>query len=100
MSTAAGVTADLRALGAQIANAGDDLLITGPTSLRGAVVDPQGDHRLALTFAVAGLLATGDTTILGADCVAVSYPGFFLYYTRSRPRRFDRNGALRQDGRP
>ena len=47
------------------------------TALRGAVVDSRGDHRLAMTFAIAGLIATGVTTILDADCVGISYPSFF-----------------------
>jgi 3-phosphoshikimate 1-carboxyvinyltransferase len=73
----AGIVAGLRALGARIDAAGDDIAIEGPTGLRGTVVDSLGDHRLALTFAIAGLVAEGATTILGADCVAISYPSFF-----------------------
>lgn len=45
--------------------------------LTGARVDSYGDHRIAMAFAIAGLLAEGETEIDGAECVAVSFPGFF-----------------------
>jgi 3-phosphoshikimate 1-carboxyvinyltransferase len=45
--------------------------------LRGAEIDPHGDHRIAMAFAVAGLAAEGPTVIRGAECVGVSYPAFF-----------------------
>ena len=45
--------------------------------LHGAEIDPRGDHRIAMAFAVAGLAAKGDTRILDADCAGVSYPRFF-----------------------
>ena len=44
--------------------------------LRGAKVDPQGDHRIAMALAVAALGAEGDTTIRDADCVAFPSPNF------------------------
>ena len=53
------------------------ILIHGPTRLRGATVDSLGDHRLAMTFAIAGLVAAGRTTIRDAASVAISYPTFF-----------------------
>jgi 3-phosphoshikimate 1-carboxyvinyltransferase len=73
----AGIAGGLRALGADISVDGDDLVIVGPTRLIGAVVETSGDHRLAMTFAVAGLIAEGSTTVLGAASAAVSDPGFF-----------------------
>jgi len=73
----AGIARGLGGLGARIELGGDDLVIDGPTPLRGAATDSLGDHRLAMTFAVAGLVATGRTTIDGAASAAVSYPGFF-----------------------
>jgi 3-phosphoshikimate 1-carboxyvinyltransferase len=73
----AGIARGLGALGARIELDGDDLTIDGPTRLHGAATDSLGDHRLAMTFAVAGLVATGRTTIDGAASAAVSYPGFF-----------------------
>lgn len=79
-----GIVDGLTALGARIAANGDDIAIEGPTTLRGAVVDSLGDHRLAMTFAIAGLVATGRTTIRGADSVAISYPTFFADLERIR----------------
>jgi 3-phosphoshikimate 1-carboxyvinyltransferase len=73
----AGITAGLTALGARISVDGDDLAIDGPTTLVGAPTDSLGDHRLAMTFAVAGLLARGRTTVGAPGCASISYPGFF-----------------------
>ena len=47
------------------------------SDLKGAVVDSFGDHRIAMAFAVAGLLADGETEIENAQCVDISFPGFF-----------------------
>ncbi|MGZ8501803.1 MAG: 3-phosphoshikimate 1-carboxyvinyltransferase [Candidatus Limnocylindrales bacterium] len=73
----AGIVAGLTALGARLSVDGDDLAIDGPTALLGAPTDSLGDHRLAMTFAVAGLLARGRTTIDAPGCASISYPGFF-----------------------
>jgi len=73
----AGVAAGLRALGARIEVDGDDLRITGGGVLNGAETDSLDDHRLAMTFAIAGLVARGVTTIGRPGSAAVSYPGFF-----------------------
>jgi 3-phosphoshikimate 1-carboxyvinyltransferase len=80
----AGIVAGLSTLGARISVDGDDISIDGPTALRGAVVDSLNDHRLALTFAIAGLVAEGATTVLGADSVDISYPTFFADLERIR----------------
>jgi 3-phosphoshikimate 1-carboxyvinyltransferase len=45
--------------------------------LRGAVIESHGDHRIAMAFAVAGLLAQGTTVIRGSNCVDISFPNFF-----------------------
>jgi 3-phosphoshikimate 1-carboxyvinyltransferase len=71
------VVGELRRMGARIEARPDGFLVQGPTSLRGAVVDSHGDHRLAMALAVAGLVATGETVVRGAGCVADSFPGFF-----------------------
>lgn len=68
---------NLRAMGAEVEEFDDGLRVTGPTRLRGATIDPRGDHRLAMAFAVAGLLAEGETEIEDSDCVGVSFPEFF-----------------------
>lgn len=69
--------AGLRAMGAQVEEFDDGLRVSGPTRLRGAEIDPRGDHRIAMAFTVAALLAEGETEIRDADCVAVSFPEFF-----------------------
>lgn len=73
----AGVAAGLRAMGARVEVDGDDLRIHGDAHLRGATTDSLDDHRLAMTFAIAGLVATDQMTIERPDSAAVSYPGFF-----------------------
>ena len=73
----AGTVSGLRALGARIEVEGDDLRITGGALLDGAETDSLDDHRLAMTFAIAGLVARGVTTIGRPGSAAVSYPGFF-----------------------
>ena len=72
-----GTAAGLRALGARIEVDGDDLHITGGAILHGAETDSLDDHRLAMTFAIAGLIATGETTVGRPGAAAISYPGFF-----------------------
>jgi 3-phosphoshikimate 1-carboxyvinyltransferase len=69
--------ANLRAMGARVEEFDDGLSVAGPTRLRGATVEPAGDHRIAMAFAVAGLFAEGETEIRNPECVAVSFPGFF-----------------------
>jgi 3-phosphoshikimate 1-carboxyvinyltransferase len=80
----AGIVAGLVALGARIEAVGDDIVIDGPTALLGAVVDSLEDHRLAMTFAIAGLVAEGTTAVLGADSASISYPTFFADLERIR----------------
>jgi 3-phosphoshikimate 1-carboxyvinyltransferase len=67
----------LRRMGAIVDDRPDGVSIHGQASLRGATVESHGDHRIAMALAVAGLVASGPTTIEDADCVAVSYPDFF-----------------------
>jgi len=73
----AGIAAGLSALGARIEVTGDDVRIEGGTALHGATTDSLDDHRLAMTFAIAGLVASDLTTIGRPDSAAISYPGFF-----------------------
>jgi len=70
------VVTNLRAMGAEVSEFEDGLKVER-SNLTAAAVDSFGDHRIAMAFAVAGLLATGETEIIGADCAAVSYPSFF-----------------------
>ena len=73
----AGTADGLRQLGVDVAVDGNDIRITGGRRLRGAVTDSLDDHRLAMTFAIAGLLAADETTVLRPASAAISYPGFF-----------------------
>ena len=73
----AGTAAGLRALGARVEVDGDDIRIEGGGVLNGAETDSLDDHRLAMTFAIAGLVATGVTTVGRPGSAAISYPGFF-----------------------
>ena len=51
-------------------------MLTDPQG-HGAEIDDAHDHRIAMSCAVAGLIASGETRILHPECVAISYPGFF-----------------------
>ena len=73
----AGIAAGLDALGARVDIEGDDLRIHGGTRLRGAPTDSHDDHRLAMTFAIAGLIADGETSVGRPASAGISYPGFF-----------------------
>jgi 3-phosphoshikimate 1-carboxyvinyltransferase len=66
----------LRALGVSVQERPDGMEIEGGR-LRGGTVDAAGDHRIAMAFAIAGLLAEEPVTVRGAESVAVSFPGFF-----------------------
>lgn len=80
-----GIAAGLIALGANISLEGDDLSIDGPTWLVGAETAARDDHRLAMTFAIAGLLADGQTVIDTPGSAAISYPDFFRQLEGIRP---------------
>jgi 3-phosphoshikimate 1-carboxyvinyltransferase len=80
----AGIAAGLVALGARIDVDGDDLAIHGRTALHGAPTDSLDDHRLAMTFAIAGLVADGETVLGRPASAAISYPGFFADLERVR----------------
>jgi 3-phosphoshikimate 1-carboxyvinyltransferase len=68
---------ELGKMGAQIDMDDDGLTVKGGCLLRGAVIDPHNDHRIAVACAVAALGAEGETTIQNAECVRKSYPQFF-----------------------
>ena len=68
---------ELRKLGADIEELPDGMIVRGPTALKGVHCESHGDHRLAMTLGVAGLLASGETLVAGHECVGVSYPGFW-----------------------
>ena len=70
---------NLRRMGAHVEERPDGLRVEGRSAgaLKGAEIDPHGDHRIAMAFAVAGLGAQGQTRIHDAECAAVSFPEFF-----------------------
>lgn len=70
------MAAELRKLGAVIEEREDGFRIVGPQKLTGAVTDGHDDHRIAMSMTVAGLIATGTTTVTDAACAADSFPGF------------------------
>lgn len=68
---------NLSKMGADISATDDGMIINGGRSLHGAVIDSKLDHRIAMSFAIASLMASGETEITGADAVKISYPDFF-----------------------
>ncbi|HEU5188863.1 MAG TPA: 3-phosphoshikimate 1-carboxyvinyltransferase [Methylomirabilota bacterium] len=70
------IAAELGRMGARITERPDGLRIEGGTRLRGAVVSSGGDHRMAMSLVIAGLLADGETVVEDTDCIATSFPGF------------------------
>ena len=68
--------ANLRAMGANVKEF-DDGLRVGASGLRGAKIRSFGDHRIAMAFTVAALLADGESEIDDSECVRISYPAFF-----------------------
>jgi len=77
---------ELARFGADITEMPDGLIIRGRATLQGATVESYGDHRIAMALAVAGLAAQGTTTIRGAECVNISFPGFFEVLDLLRPQ--------------
>jgi 3-phosphoshikimate 1-carboxyvinyltransferase len=73
----AAVAENLRRMGAEVEEFPDGLRVAGRQTLRGAEIDPHDDHRIAMAFAVAGLVAQGDTLIKNSGCVDISFPDFF-----------------------
>jgi 3-phosphoshikimate 1-carboxyvinyltransferase len=72
-----GICSNLKKMGASVKETKDGFQITGPTPLKGATLDSYGDHRIAMSFAIAGLLADGETVIQNSECVDISFPHFF-----------------------
>jgi 3-phosphoshikimate 1-carboxyvinyltransferase len=66
----------LTSLGCSVKIEGDDLVVEGKTAIVGGRISSEGDHRLAMAFAVAGLAAEDELIIEGGECIAVSFPLF------------------------
>jgi 3-phosphoshikimate 1-carboxyvinyltransferase len=76
----------LAGLGARVRELPDGLVVEGGAPLRGARVRSHGDHRIAMALSVAALAAEGGTEVEGAECVAVSFPGFYALVDRATGR--------------
>ena len=74
------ITAAMTALGAEVHEEPDRLIIVGKPSLPGGTVDCANDHRIAMMVAIAATGCTGPVTVLGAECVQKSYPDFWEVY--------------------
>ncbi len=68
--------ANLRLMGADVEEFDDGMIIHGGTPLKGAELPSYGDHRIAMSFLVAGFSAQGNTILTDAECIKTSYPGF------------------------
>ena len=68
---------NLRAMGVDVEEFEDGLSVSGPQRLRGAELNSYGDHRIAMAFTIAALLADGESLITNIECVAISFPEFF-----------------------
>jgi len=71
------IVGNLRLMGIEVEEFDDGLRMTGRQRLRGARVDSFDDHRIAMSFAVAGLIAEGETEVAGAEAASVSLPEFY-----------------------
>lgn len=71
------VVEGLRAMGASVTPTEDGMIIEGGTELNGSTINSYMDHRIAMAFAIAGLVAKGETTIVDAHCVDISFPTFW-----------------------
>ncbi len=82
----AALAAGLREMAASVEEFPDGMRVLGRSAgkLRGAKVNPQGDHRIAMALAVAALGAAGETVIRDAECAGVSFPGFFSVLEKLR----------------
>jgi 3-phosphoshikimate 1-carboxyvinyltransferase len=84
----AALAENLRRMGARVDERPDGLRVEGRAAgrLHGAEIEPRGDHRIAMAFAVAGLAAEGATVIRDAECAGVSYPEFYRELDRLAER--------------
>jgi 3-phosphoshikimate 1-carboxyvinyltransferase len=71
------IVQNLRSMGASVEEFADGMFVPGRQSLQGARIHTHDDHRIAMAFAVAALIAKGASVIEGSECTAVSFPGFF-----------------------
>ncbi|HNS33349.1 MAG TPA: 3-phosphoshikimate 1-carboxyvinyltransferase, partial [bacterium] len=70
------ISSELNKMGARVNASQDGLTIDGVKRLKGCVVDSRGDHRIAMSLAIAALWAEGTTVIRNFECVKISFPSF------------------------
>jgi 3-phosphoshikimate 1-carboxyvinyltransferase len=68
---------NLKSMGAEIEELDDGFIINGPTNLKGATIETFHDHRIAMAFTIAGLIAEGDVVLDHPECASISYPEFY-----------------------
>jgi 3-phosphoshikimate 1-carboxyvinyltransferase len=73
------VAKNLKAMGAEVTEFEDGLIVPGNQQLHGAEIDSGSDHRIAMAFAIAALRATSENVIHGAEAAAISFPEFFTF---------------------
>jgi 3-phosphoshikimate 1-carboxyvinyltransferase len=78
----------LRKMGAKIKRKKDGFAIEGPTRLLGFPCSPYGDHRIAMAFAIAGAVASGQTVIYNAECIHTVFPEFIALLTKVCGKRY------------
>ncbi|MEE9389990.1 MAG: hypothetical protein V3U91_01990, partial [Candidatus Aminicenantaceae bacterium] len=76
------IVVNFRRMGVDLEEKEDGFIIEGPQRLKGASVESFGDHRIAMTMAIAGLVADGETEIRDFDCFGISFPNFYSLLTR------------------
>ncbi len=70
------IVSELKKMGADIKEREDGFIVEGPSKLKGAICESYNDHRIAMSLAVAALLAEGKTVIRNSECIDISFPGF------------------------
>jgi 3-phosphoshikimate 1-carboxyvinyltransferase len=68
---------NLTRMGADITATADGMIIHGGKALHGTTIETMADHRIAMSFTIASLVADGETTLTDSSCVSISYPGFY-----------------------
>lgn len=71
------VVSNLKKMGADIEELDDGMIIKGPTKLRGCSIESFSDHRIAMAFSIASLVASGNTNIDNTSCIEISFPNFY-----------------------
>ena len=71
------LSSELGKMGASIQVVDDNIIVNGPSKLKGAIIDPHDDHRIAMACSIAALGANGSTTMENAQCITKSYPTFY-----------------------